>query len=549
MRSSIPLLEGTAIALLTAGTVELCALAFGRFDSPPPILALAVVIAAYRGATRSGLACAILLLAYAFVAWRLPGGGWTYANEMPFRLGLLALGLPLVAVLVGFLKTRSDAQFEEVVRSENGMRDLHAELTKALASRQRILDQSMDMICTANAAGQFTMVSAACERILGYTPEQMVGRLFMDLVHPDDHERTTQVAVEIMLGVHTQDFVNRYIRSDGSCVHVMWSSTWVAEDQLMYAVARDYSEQHAVNDERSRYVAIIEATTDLVAMSWSDGRISYVNRAGRELLGIGLVEDVSQLEVSDLSADWAAKLLVGHAANDAMDEGVSTSETQLHPRSGESIPVSQIVLSHRDANGRLQFMSTIARDISAIKALETRLREEACTDELTGLFNRRHFMERFGAALHAAKRRGHLLSLAMCDLDGFKLINDSYGHTVGDKVLQAVGKILGEEVRGEDVAGRYGGDEFCLMFPHVSAQQAMACLERIRNRVSQLRFPTQSGSVAITMSFGIVDLSDTDSSVAWMIEGADKALYRAKSAGRNRVGSCSTPLDRAIQSG
>jgi diguanylate cyclase (GGDEF)-like protein/PAS domain S-box-containing protein len=528
-------LQGTAVALLAVAAIELAALASSRFDSPPPVLALPVVIAAYLGATRAGLACAAALVVYAALRWNGAGAGLDYSAEMQARLVMLGIGLPLTAVLVGFLKNRSEERFRELQRSETHARELHGELAAVLAMRDRILDQSMDMICTANAAGQFTMVSAASERVFGYRPDEMVGRRFMDFVHPDDHERTTLAATRIIAGLHTVDFINRYLRKDGTVLHVMWSSRWCEQDQLMYAVARDYTEQKAVDDERARYVAIIEATTDLVGMSWTDGRVTYLNGAGRSLLGIGADEDVTALRVSDLFSDWAAQLLTGHAANVAIQHGVWTGETELHPRAGAALPVSQIVLAHRKPEGEVEFMSTIVRDISTIKALEARLREEAATDDLTGLFNRRHFMERFSAALHSARRRGHLLAFALCDLDGFKQINDNHGHPIGDQVLRAVGEVLASEIRGEDLVGRYGGDEFCMMFPHVSAADAAICVERVRERIAALAFPTAAGEVGVTMTAGIVDLDGANVTEPMLIEAADQALYRAKAAGRNRI--------------
>jgi PAS domain S-box-containing protein len=142
---------------------------------------------------------------------------------MPFRLVLIGIGLPLAAVLVGFLKNGADRRFEQLARSEEDIRELHDSLAHALASRERILNQSMDMICTANLAGEFTMVSAACERIFGYSSAEMEGCRFMDFVHPDDEARTEQIAVQIMSGLHTQAFINRYRRKDGAYVHIMWS--------------------------------------------------------------------------------------------------------------------------------------------------------------------------------------------------------------------------------------------------------------------------------------------------------------------------------------
>jgi diguanylate cyclase (GGDEF)-like protein/PAS domain S-box-containing protein len=534
-RPTLAIAKGLAVALLTIGAIDLLARSGGRFDTPPPVFALAVVFAAYLGATRAGLACAAALFAYAALGWTEPGAGLQHSSEMKARLLMLGVSLPLAAVLVGFLRNRADARFRELRQSEASLRKLHGDLADALATRDRILDQSMDVICTVDAAGQFTLVSAACERVWGYKPEELVGRRYMDLVHPDDRERTTMAATRIMSGLHTVDFINRYIRKDGSVLHVMWSSRWCEKDQRMYAVARDYTEQKSVDDERARYVAIIEATTDLVGMSWTDGRMTYLNQAGRQLLGIGTDEDVTSMRVSELFSECAGKLLSDHATTVALERGVWSGETELHPRHGASIPVSQIVLAHRKAEGQVDFMSTIARDISTIKALESRLREEAATDDLTGLFNRKHFMERFSAALHSARRRGHLLSFALCDLDGFKQINDRHGHLLGDQVLRAVGEVLQHELRGEDLVGRYGGDEFCMMFPHVAAADAAACLERIRHRVAQLAFPTMDGEVGVTMTAGIVDLDGAIETEGMLIESADQALYRAKAGGRNRI--------------
>lgn len=428
-----PLPAPLAVALITVAIIELIARWTGHLATPPPVLALPVIVAAYLGAIRSGLVCSAVLFIYAALRWNEPGVGFQYSDEMEIRLVMLGIGLPAAALLVGYLKNRSDSRLEELKVSEATLRTLHGELAHELATRKRILDQSMDVICAVNAAGEFEIVSAASERVWGFKPEELIGRRYMELVHPDDHERTTLVATRIISGLHTLDFINRYIRKDGSILHVMWSSRWCEQDQRMYAVARDYTEQKAVDDERARYVAIIEATTDLVGMSWTDGRVTYLNRAGRALLGIGEDEDVTQLRVSDLYSDWAATLLAGEASNVSLDQGVWTGESELSPRQGEPIPVSQIVLAHRKAEGAVEFMSTIARDISQIKALEAQLRNEASIDDLTGLFNRKHFMERFSAALHSARRRGHLLSFALCDLDGFKHINDAHGHQLGGR--------------------------------------------------------------------------------------------------------------------
>jgi diguanylate cyclase (GGDEF)-like protein/PAS domain S-box-containing protein len=532
-RQTLPIMKGALVALWAIAIIELITRFIGRPESPPAMLTIAVILAAYWGAIRGGLACAMVLIAYGMIAWSLPGSGWNNPEEIMGRMGVLAL--PIAALLVGFLKNRSVQRFEELKASESRIRALHDELTAALRSRDQILNQSLDVICSINAAGQFTMVSAACERIWGYTPDELIGRRYMELVHPEDHARTTVEAARIMAGVSTVDFINRYIRKDGSVLHVMWSACWCVEDQLMYAVARDYTEQKSVDEERARHVAIIEATSDLVGMYWSDGRLSYINKAGRQMLGIGEDEDVSKIRVNELYTDWAATLLSGVAAMTALDRGVWTGETTLKPRSGDPIQVSQILLAHRRPGGSVEFMSTIARDITKIKEMEARLREEAATDALTGLLNRRHFMERLRSLLHSAQRRHQPLSFALCDLDGFKQINDRHGHLVGDQVLKAVAAILHDEIRGEDIVGRYGGDEFYVAFPQVPSRQSLACLERIRGRVGKLVFLEGDKQFSITMTCGLVDLKPEHTTEDALIDAADQALYQAKAEGKDRV--------------
>lgn len=530
-----PYLIGASTAVAVILGLELVALVFPRLDSPPPILAVPVVIAAYLGAMRGGLVCAALLVGYAFVVWKLLGHGDADAGETAVRLVALCAGLPLAAVLVGYLREKSDRRYLALQASEVRLREAHAKLEAALISRERILDQSMDVICTVNAAGEFVMVSAACERVWGYRPEELVGRKYLELVHPDDHARTVAIAERILSGEHTLNFINRYLCKDGSIRHTMWSSRWCDQDQLTYAVARDYTEQKQVDEERARFVAIIEATTDLVGMSWSDGRLSYINRAGREMLGLGPDEPLGELRIDQVFSDWAASLLTGQAADIAQDHGVWTGESSLQPRRGSPIPVSQTVLAHRIGDGRVEFMSTIARNITTIKALEARLREEAATDPLSGLLNRRHFMERFRTAVQSARRRGHPLSFAFCDLDNFKGINDRYGHAAGDQAIKAVAAILQQGVRCDDLVARYGGDEFCMMFAHSTAQQAAEAIERIRQAIVAHTIECGDDRFSITITVGVAELAPGEGDVESLMEAADRAMYFAKLAGRNQV--------------
>ena len=156
----------------------------------------------------------------------------------------------------------------------------------------------------------------------------------------------------------------------------------------------------------------------------------------------------------------------------------------------------------------------------------------AATDELTKLANRRSFNESLAAALSAARRHEYQLSMIMIDLDHFKFVNDTFGHSEGDKVLQKFADLLRDMIRAEDVAARWGGEEFIIIIPHTGREAAAALAERIRMAFEQ-HYPRTS-PVSLSASFGVVQLQEEDD-IDSLIRRADDALYRAKREGRNRV--------------
>jgi diguanylate cyclase (GGDEF)-like protein len=156
----------------------------------------------------------------------------------------------------------------------------------------------------------------------------------------------------------------------------------------------------------------------------------------------------------------------------------------------------------------------------------------AATDELTKLANRRSFNNSLASALSAARRHEYPLSMIMIDLDHFKKINDTYGHSEGDQVLKAFADVLRDMIRTEDIAARWGGEEFIIILPHTPCEASAALAERIRVAFEQ--YSTRATPLALSASFGVVQLQageDSDS----LIRRADDALYKAKHEGRNRV--------------
>lgn len=185
-----------------------------------------------------------------------------------------------------------------------------------------------------------------------------------------------------------------------------------------------------------------------------------------------------------------------------------------------------------------------ARIHSAIRihSLMHMLEKRAQIDGLTGLWNRAHFNDRMSTELSQSQRNKTPLSLVLCDLDHFKKVNDVFGHPAGDAVLQGFAKIVTSELRSYDVACRYGGEEFAIIFPDATGAQARSICERIRKAIEARRWPNYP-EIRATASFGVTDRGlAADTAESW-IEAADRCLYEAKQGGRNRVVGFAPPAE------
>jgi len=167
------------------------------------------------------------------------------------------------------------------------------------------------------------------------------------------------------------------------------------------------------------------------------------------------------------------------------------------------------------------------------------LSEISARDALTGLYNRWYVMEKIDSEMNRALRHGSPMSVLMLDLDHFKRVNDSFGHSVGDEVLKNVGQVLRESCRVYDVPGRYGGEEFCIVLPDTRVGNTKAVAERIRSRLASTELPVGTTSIIVTASIGVAGMDSVADegvvSAAALLDRADRALYSAKHHGRNRV--------------
>ena len=168
--------------------------------------------------------------------------------------------------------------------------------------------------------------------------------------------------------------------------------------------------------------------------------------------------------------------------------------------------------------------------------LREKLRDLSIRDPLTGLLNRRYMEESLERELHRARRREFTLGVVMLDVDHFKRFNDTFGHEAGDLVLRELGQFLRQNVRDSDIACRFGGEEFTLILPEASPGALLQRLEQLRAGVAGLQVMHQGQPLGpITVSLGVATYPEHGETVESLLQGADRALYRAKREGRNRV--------------
>ncbi|MCX7921882.1 MAG: diguanylate cyclase [Clostridia bacterium] len=225
--------------------------------------------------------------------------------------------------------------------------------------------------------------------------------------------------------------------------------------------------------------------------------------------------------------------------------GFNTQIYRMKQKNGKYIWVETSIKSVKGKDGLVKEMVCVTRDITLRKQVEEELKrakleaeKAASTDYLTGILNRRAFLERLRVELTRVQRENSSLCLILADIDHFKNINDSYGHNFGDLVLQQFSGCLARTCRPYDFIGRHGGEEFIICLPNTTCEQALNIAERMRLSVQELQIsiPDKDETIFITASFGVTNTDNVDKPVSdELINLADAAMYKAKVNGRNRV--------------
>ena len=414
---------------------------------------------------------------------------------------------------------------------------------RAEAGRLRaLLESAPDATVVVDKAGEIVMANDQAERLFGYRSEELVGRSVEMLVperlrgshvgHRDNFFATPETRP---MGAGRELFLRC---KDGRelPVEISLSPLETEHGTLVSAAVRDITERKRIEDVNRRLAAIVEQTDDAVLVKTRDGTITEWNGGAERLYGYSADEaigkPVSMLMTPERGAEHKDVLRRVFSG-----EVLEQYETERVRKDGERVHVSLTVSPIRDPDGTIVGAATIARDMSDRIRFEGQLRFLADHDSLTGLFNRRRFEEELGRELARARRYPAAGAVLAIDLDHFKYINDSLGHSAGDEVISATGEILRKRLRATDVLARLGGDEFAVILSGVDLPEAervaASLLDAIRG---ELHVELPGGQRRVTASIGIAPFQDLEALTEDdLVVEADIAMYDAKEAGRDRA--------------
>ena len=401
---------------------------------------------------------------------------------------------------------------------------------------------------TSNAAEGIVLIRASDNQILyanhhfnklfGYASGELIGQpiSIINAVGEISPEETTRKIIASVRndGVWSGEIFNR--KKDGS---TFWTYAHISSfdsprhGKLWVSYQSDITARKQAEDKLKVQADMLELAHDSIIGRDMDSRITYWNSGASERYGWSRTEAIGCVIQELLKTQFPVPEEDIHAT--LLSTGRWEGELTHTKKDGTQIIVASRWQLHYK-NGMPISLLEINNDITARKQLEKELELQAHTDYLTGINNRRRFMQIAELELARAVRYDNALSFLMIDIDFFKRINDTYGHQFGDQVLVKLAEICSQVLREIDIIGRYGGEEFVVMLPQTGMEAACASADRLRSVIAEAAIPLERGlPVHFTVSIGVSSLSGKDDNLDWLLNQADEALYAAKNAGRNRV--------------
>jgi diguanylate cyclase (GGDEF)-like protein/PAS domain S-box-containing protein len=489
------------------------------------------------------------------------GAGYIYIILITTRSSKEDMLQGLTAGADDFISKPFDpAELLVCVRKAERMRTQQAKLLESENQFRSMFEtHSAVMLLIEPKSGRILDANAAASHFYGYPGEQLKSMSINEI----NCMEPGQVATEHTLALHNQKnhFNFQHKLASGEIREVEAYSTPIHfnEEVVLFSIVHDITDRERMEKDLRKLERFTHNTIDAlsveIAILDETGLIVAVNRSWRELAAAelpasaNLCEGANYLVVCDTTrgpdAVFAAAMAAGIRAVMQGTQDVFSLEYPCNDSASSELYVEKrwykAQVTRFTGEGPLRIV-VAHENISERKLAEEKIRllnaELEClvfVDYLTGLYNRRYFMQRGAEEFKRARRSSQPLALFMLDIDWFKKVNDDHGHKAGDMALQNLAAVLKLNLREVDILGRIGGEEFAILLPNTSLNNAARLAERTRQSIENSSFVVLDQVLSFTISLGVAEITDEVSGIDDLLRNADLALYRAKAEGRNRV--------------
>ena len=431
----------------------------------------------------------------------------------------------------------------EVLESERN--ETAEALRREKEQRERYLNIAAAMLTIVNADEKITMINKKGCEILGYKEKELIGKNWFDLLVPQRiKDEVKDVFHKLMAGDirPVEYYENPLLTKDGEERLIAFHNTVIRgpNGQIVGVLfsAEDLTERKKVEEalvsERSLLQLLMDSAPDWIFFKDAQSRFIRINKALAQPLGLAEPKEaVGKTDFDFFPQKQAKQALTDDSRVMESNRPLVSKIEKITHANGTEHWVSTTKIPRHNEKGEVIGTMGISRDITKRKQQEENLTYMTTHDTLTGLANRALFSDHLSLALARAQRNGQKFPVMLLDLDNFKQVNDRLGHSVGDKLLEAVGDRLKGILRKDDTVARMGGDEFLLLLPETTRTEDVAVVAQKILAAFQKPFLLDDHQIRTTTSIGIAiypsDGKDTDT----LIKNADIAMYRAKRCGRN----------------
>lgn len=474
------------------------------------------------------------------------GEGWDL--ELPF---IQADGEPIWVRAVGSVEFDGDKPSKFIGAFQN--------ITEKVNQRLAI-EKAHDRASLATDSGEigiweYDLVHSTIEwdawmyRLYGLTPVMQTSPydLWVNNLHPDDKIRIESAVEDAINGIRAFDTEFRIVWSDGSTHHIRATARVTRDEQgkalKMVGVNWDVSRISRLSRELAEQHELLRVTLqsigDSVITTNAQGEVTWLNPAAERMTGWSTKEALGRpLSQVFHIVNEDSRLQAENPVATCLEQGKIVelaNHTLLISRNGDEFGIEDSAAPIRNEQNELLGVVLVFHDVTEQRRLSGEISYQATHDALTGLLNRTEFETRLRHLLHKTHEDKSQHAVMYIDLDQFKIVNDSCGHTAGDQLLQQVSQLLSKTVRSRDTLARLGGDEFGIILEHCSTDQAQRVAQQICEKMEDFRFHIDERRFRIGTSIGLVAMDNRWPTTAALMQAADTSCYAAKEAGRNRV--------------